>query len=306
MGKVALMMVLGLVVTIGFFNFLIRDRAFEGVANISNYYSSVTAKNVARSAMENYLKKLYRNRNLRGTFIEKDTYIEGGIDTLTITADSSVTSIGDTIKVSVVAHYGGKRSTIETALLATTTTLPDVVAAIAFPDPNPVLDVKGNPGVDGHNHDFNGNPDGACPDLPGVAVASPTDSASVVNDLYHNGQEGRVHGIGSDPSVHVEPTASPSTFLDPIIAQADNYLLSGTYSSTEYGSKSSPSIVYGKGDVKFSGGVVGHGILIIDGTLTLSGNFFWYGMVYVIGSEPKLFNSVGTNQIRGGVVLGGD
>ncbi len=307
MGKAAIIMVLGLVVIVGFFNSLIRDRSFEGVANMSGYYSSVTAKNVARSAMENYLKKLYQNKNLRGTFVEKDAYIEGGIDTLIISADSSTTSLGDTIKVSVVAHYGGKKSSIETSLLATTTDLPDVVAAIAFADPNPLLDVRGNPGVDGHNHDMHtGVPDGSCPDLPGVAVASSSDSAGVVDFLYDNGQENRVHGIGPDPSVHIKPTPSPSTFLKPIINQADHYLLSGTYSSLTYGTEENPTIVYGKGEVKFSGGVVGHGILIIDGTLDLSGNFFWYGMIYVIGKEPKLFNSVGTNAIMGGVVLGGE
>ena len=39
--------------------------------------------------------------------------------------------------------------------------------------------------------------------------------------------------------------------------------------------------------------------------MTLSGNFFWYGPVYVIGSTPEIFNSVGTNRITGGVILGG-
>ena len=305
MGKAAIIMVLGLTIIIGFFNSVIRDRSFEGVANMSGYYSSVTAKNVARSAMENYLKKLYQNRDLRGTFAEQDAYIEGGVDTLTIQADSSTTSNGDTVKVSVVAHYGGKRSTIEATLLGTTFSIPPVTAAIAFPGPNPDLDLGGSPLIDGSNHDENGNPSSSCDSLPGVAVASGSDSANMVNELIADGEEDHVIGLGADPSVHVRETPDPSTYVEPLISNADHYLPSGTYTSTEYGTEADPVILYGKGDLKFSGGIIGHGVLIIDGTLTLSGNFFWYGLVIVIGPNPEIFNSVGTNKIIGGVILGG-
>jgi len=304
MGKVALIMVLGLIVIISFFNNVIKDRSLEGITNVSGYYSSVTAKNIARSAMENYLKKLYKNKNLRGTFTEQDTYIDGGVDTLTIQADSSTTSMGDTIRVSVVAHYGGQSSSIETTLLGTSFNIPPVIAAIAFPGPNPTVDLNGSPLIDGSNHDENGDPSASCDSLPGVAVASGSDSANMVNELIADGDEGHVIGLGSDPSVHVRETPEPSTYVDPIIGNADFYLPEGTYTSTEYGTEADPVILYGKGALKFSGGVVGHGVLIIDGSLTLSGNFFWYGLVIVIGSEPEVFNSVGTNRIIGGVILG--
>jgi hypothetical protein len=305
MGKVALITVLGLIIVLGFFNNVIKERSFEAVSNMSGYYSSVTAKNIARSAMENYLKKLYRNRDLRGTFTEQDTYVEGGVDTLTIQSDSSTTSIGDTVRVSVVAHYGGERSSIEAILLGTSFNIPPVTAAIAFPGPNPELDLGGVPLIDGSNHDENGNPSSSCDSLPGVAVASGSDSANMVNELLSDNEEDHVIGLGSDPSVHVRDTPDPSTYVEPIISNADFYLPSGVYTSTEYGTQANPVILYGKGDLKFSGGIVGHGLLIIDGTLELSGNFFWYGLVIVIGPNPEIFNSVGTNRIVGGVILGG-
>ncbi|HDP98782.1 MAG TPA: hypothetical protein ENN22_06315 [bacterium] len=305
MGKAALIVVIGLSITLGFFRFILLQRPVEATMNTSKYFSLVTAKNVAHSATNNYLKKLYQNKSLRGSFAESDAYINGGIDTVRITSSSSVTSLGDTVNVSVVAYYGGEKSELEVTLIASSLTIPPVTASVAFPGPNPVLDLNGSPLIDGANHDYNGNPSASCEDLPGVAVASSADSANMVNSLISSKMDSKVKGIGADPSVHVRDTQDPSTYLQPLIANADYYTPPGTYSSIEFGSQESPVIVYGTGDLKFSGGVVGHGILIIDGTLTLSGNFFWYGVVYVIGETPEIFNSVGTNRIVGGVVLGG-
>ncbi len=305
MGKAAIIIVLGLSISLGFFRLILSERQVESMSNVRNYYSLIIAQNVAQSAMNNYLKKLYKNKSLRGIFPETDQYVEGGIDTVFISSDSSTTSIGDTVNVRVVAYYGRESSTIQVALLGTAIEIPPIVSAVAFPGPNPILDLNGTPLIDGNNHDYNGDTTSTCSDLPGVAVASGGDSSNMVNDLINDKMEAHVTGIDSDPSVHVRQTPDPSTYLAPVIAAADHYLPAATYSSITFGSQTSPTIVYGQGDLKFSGGVVGHGILIIDGTLTLSGNFFWYGMVFVIGSTPEIFNSVGTNQIVGGVVLGG-
>jgi len=305
MGRAALIVVLGLTITLTILRNVLYQRPLEAVANTSNYYSHVMAKNVAHSAINNYLKKLYNNKSLRGVFPEEDMYVDDCTDTVRITSNSSTTSVGDTVLVTAVAHYGNVSKTIEVMLLGTTLTIPPITAAVAFPGPNPVLDLNGNPLIDGNNHDFNGNPSSSCPNLPGVAVASPTDSTNMTNSLLDGNDEDHVIGLGADPSVHVRETPDPSTYLDPLIASSNYYLPAGTYSTIELGTQSNPVIVHGTGNLKFTGGVVGHGILIVDGTLTLSGNFFWYGMVYVIGPNPEIFNSVGTNRIIGGVVLGG-
>lgn len=305
MGKIALIIVLGLAISVSFLRLVIQERPIEATENVGTYFSRVAAKNVARSALNNSLKKLYQNKSLRGTFTEFNDYIEGGVDTVRITANSATASIGDTVHVSVVAWYQNQCSNIDVKLLGNSIFIPPITAAVAFPGPNPVLDLSGTPLIDGNNHDINGNPSTSCNNLPGVAVASGTDSINMRNRLFSDKMDDQVIGLENDPSVHVRETPDPSTYLDPIIANADHYLPSSTYSAIEFGSQSNPTIVYGKGDLKFSGGVIGHGILIIDGTLTLSGNFFWYGMVYVIGPTPEIFNSVGTNRILGGVVLGG-
>ena len=304
MGKMALLVVVGLTISLRFLTNTLLQRTFETMDIVNNYYGKVMVKNIAHSAMNYYLKQLYLNKSLRGTFPEKNKYAEGSIDTVRITADSATTSVGDTVHVRVVAHYGGESSSMEVALLGASLFIPPVNSGLGFPDANPEIDMNGNPQINGDNHDKNGNPDGSCPDLPGIAVSSGSDSVGIVGDI--GSKPGFVKGLGADPSVHVRDTVDPSTYINPIISNADCTLTSGTYDTAQYGSESSPAVVYGKGDLKFTGGIVGHGILVIDGTLSLAGNFIWYGLVIVTGSNAEIYNAVGTSKIRGGVIIGGN
>ena len=305
MGKAALFIVIGFSISLAFMKLSLIGYPVQSISNTGDYFSSVTATNIARSALNNYLKKLNQNKALRGTFVEEDQYMDCGIDTVAISSDSANPTIGDTISVTVKAWYNEKRKEASAKVVLSRLTIPPLKAAVAFPGQNPVLDLNGAPLIDGNNHDYNGNLSSVSNDLPGVAVHSTTDSVNIVQKLYNDKQEDHVIGFGGIPSVQVSTVDDPSIFIDPITASADFHLAAGTYSSVIFGSKDAPVIVYGQGDLKFSGGVVGHGILVIDGTLTLSGNFFWYGIVYVVGPSPEIFNSVGTNRIIGGVVLGG-
>ncbi len=305
MGKAALFIVIGLSVSLAFIKLSLTGYPVHATINTSAYFSSVTATNIARSALNNFLMKLNQNKSLNGTFVEQDKYVDRGIDTVTVSSSSANPSLGDTISIAVSAWYNKKNKRATAKIVLSKLTIPPIAAAVAFPGPNPVLDLNGNPLIDGNNHDYDGNSSSSSNDLPGVVVNSATDSTNMVQKLFNDKQENQVIGYGANPSVSVKPIDDPAVFIDPIIASADYNLPAGTYSSMTFGSKDAPVIVYGEGDLKFSGGVVGHGILVIDGTLTLSGNFFWHGIVYVVGPSPEIFNSVGTNRIIGGVVLGG-
>ncbi len=306
MGKTALILVLGLSVSLGMLKYSLYRRPLEAVETVGSYYSKTTSKNIARSAMNNYLKKIYQNKNLRGTFIENNAYIEGSVDTVIISSSSATTTNGDTISMSVDAHYEGQSSSIEVALLGSAFEMPPLTAAMAYSGPNPQISLKGTPLIDGRNHDRNGNLSATCDDLPGISVANPSDSTDMVDNQIQNKYKNKIIGLGSNPSVHVRETTDPSTYKDLLIASADYSLPSGVYSSIQYGTDTEPVVVYGDGDIKFTGNVTGHGILFIDGTLTLAGNFYWYGVVYVVGAQAEIFTKVGTARIIGGVVFGGD
>jgi hypothetical protein len=305
MGKTALILVLGLSISLQFLKNSLYQKPLEAVETVGSYYSKSTSKNVAHSAMNDYLMKLHQNKNLRGTFAERNKYLEGSVDTVRINSTSTSTTSGDTIVVSAVAHYGGQSSSIEVALLGTAFEIPPLTGAMAYAGPQPKLTLKGTPLIDGRNHDKNGNLSSTCDDLPGVAVAASADSSDMVDNQIKNKDKNKIKGLGSNPSVHVRETTDPSIYKDLLISSADFALPAGVYSSTQYGTDTDPVVVYGEGNLKFAGHVTGYGILFIDGTLTLAGNFTWYGVIYVIGPQPKIFTKVGTSRIIGGVVFGG-
>ena len=306
MGKTALILVLGLTVSLGMLKHSLYQRPLEAIETVGSYYSKTTSKNVARSAVNNYLKKLYQNKNLRGTFIENDKYIDGCVDTVIISSSSATTTNGDIIAMSVVAHYGGQSSSIAVSLLGSAFEMPPLTAAMAYSGPNPQISLKGTPLIDGRNHDRNGNLSATCDDLPGIGVAGSSDSTDMVDNQIANKDKNKIKGLGSNPSVHVRETTDPATYKDLIVSSADFTLPAGVYSSVQYGTDTEPVVVYGEGNLKFAGNVTGYGILFIDGKLTLAGNFYWYGVVYVIGPHAEIFTKVGTARIIGGVVFGGD
>ena len=59
--------------------------------------------------------------------------------------------------------------------------------------------------------------------------------------------------------------------------------------------------------IKFTGGVVGYGILVVRGNIQFNGNFTFYGLVVVDGYNTQVqFNASGTPQVVGGVVIAGN
>lgn len=306
MGKTALIIVLGMSISLAFVKDVILQRPIEMAENVADYHNAITAKNIARSAANNYLLKLNEDKTLRGTFFESNKYIDNGVDTVFISATGS--GGADTISLRVFAHYFNSMSGIEIKLLSSSFTIPPITSAIAYSGDNPDLDINGSLNIDGRNHDLFGNLSSSCVDLPGVAVSNIIDSTDVVdNQLKKKKDDDKVKGLDGAPSVHVRETADPSTYKDIIAANADFTLTSGTYSShLYYGSQTSPAIVYASGDIHLSGKLYGYGILLVEGTLQLTGQMDWYGLVGLVGTDTQLYSSTGTSRIIGGVVIGGD
>jgi hypothetical protein len=64
-----------------------------------------------------------------------------------------------------------------------------------------------------------------------------------------------------------------------------------------------PRIAYASGDISLSGATTGYGILVVTGTLNISGNFSWDGIVVAIGEGTINFSGGGSGTINGGVYL---
>jgi hypothetical protein len=64
-----------------------------------------------------------------------------------------------------------------------------------------------------------------------------------------------------------------------------------------------PRITYAEGDATISGTTNGYGILVVTGTLTITGNFAWDGIVIAIGEGTIDFSGGGNGTINGGIYV---
>jgi acyl dehydratase len=106
--------------------------------------------------------------------------------------------------------------------------------------------------------------------------------------------------VGAGPYLDLEDIA---TSLEPA---ADLHLPAGTYTGN-WGDKDTGDfqLIYVDGNFHQSGSGQGAGILIVDGTMTLSGAFVWYGAVIVLG-EVVIVGGGGTKHVYGAVFVGDD
>jgi hypothetical protein len=68
------------------------------------------------------------------------------------------------------------------------------------------------------------------------------------------------------------------------------------------GTPATPQINYINDDLTLNGVGTGYGILVVTGTLRMSGNFSWYGTVLIVGDGDLEFSGGGTGSIYGTVL----
>jgi hypothetical protein len=166
--------------------------------------------------------------------------------------------------------------------------------------------IAGGAEVDGHNHDSTGTNLIGSGDKPGVTTMVESDSSTVAS------AGSTIKGV---PPVKVDTsTIDPKGFLNEYKANSDYlYNIDGVYNSVTWGSANSPAITYcNAGDdtsfsIKFTGNVVGYGILVVRGNVQFNGNFSFYGLVIIDGFNTTVqFGAAGTPQIVGGVIVAGN
>ena len=121
--------------------------------------------------------------------------------------------------------------------------------------------------------------------------------------------------MGSPTKIGVDTGMSnPALYVDQYINAADRVFTSGTYGGNmTWGTPLSPQIVFcnaTSGEVRFTGTILGWGILVVKGSLRISGNFSFHGLVIGyndLGLEKDtLALSTGTPEIIGGLLMAGN
>lgn len=141
-------------------------------------------------------------------------------------------------------------------------------------------------------------------------ATNPTAVSTVISDL---GKPNNYIGANSAPDVVNatatlgNPTATElNAFVGSVASVATNVYGSPTATvnnpTINLGSAANPAInvVYGNYSM---GPTTGYGILVVTGTLTISGNYGWDGVILCIGQGASIMNGGGNGQIVGSVYV---
>lgn len=295
MGRTALLVVLGLGLAFNIFTYNLHKSNASLSEKQMDYVRMNVARNLARSAVHMVLRAYDRGEN-PSSF---DAEFNNGV------ARAEVTTSGDTMWMSTEGVYEEKTYPIELVLMRGTKPFPNVNAAAGI-RVNPVdFKMSGSPTIDGRNWNETGTALVGTGDLQGVSTMTSLDSSNVIN-------EGGSRLKGSPPVKVDTTTADPLQFVNEYIVNADYTYGPGTYSSLTWGSSTNPVIVVCATpdtltSVKFTGNVVGWGVLVVRGNLEIAGNFKFHGLVIVYG-EDNIVNAsaaTGTPDIIGGLILAG-
>jgi hypothetical protein len=195
------------------------------------------------------------------------------------------------------------RRTVE-VLMRRAIVVPTFTAAVQLNVEAPVIDLSGNAFmIDGRDHNLDGTYNASGTERYGISA--PVTDASVITSQISSMHEDQVLGTGADPSAGAVPAIDLNTLVEQAKAAADIILEPGTHSSLTLGAPSAGNtvVVYAGGDVTFSGGVGGAGILVVDGDLRIGGSFLWTGIVIVRG-RATMVGGGGLKRIVGALVVG--
>ncbi len=297
MGKGILILVIGVAGLISLLIVNLNANTNRSLDTTLDMFKTTQARLISNSGIEIYLEKMRRDKDLTGTF--KDNELLGG------TYDLEISGPDSNLIIRSVAYYEDKEHISIVNAKRKPVQMPGVNSALYISSNNVSLHLNGNVDINGNDHKMNGNVGSGTP-LPGIGVDDATDSAYVIDNIKSKISKA-IDGEGGAPSVSTVPDTTDWLGLsEDFIFSADTILTSGTYSSgSKFGTYDKPIITYCNGDVNFTS-ATGYGIMVINGNITLSGNFNYYGVVIVYGQSSISCQTIGNNGIYGGAILVGE
>jgi hypothetical protein len=301
MGKMALILTMGMSVLIAFFVLRLNANAKEGLSTTLNMYENTQARLIANSGVEIYLEKMRRDKGLKGTF-KDNKMIDGSYDIYITGPDSAlvIRSVAYFMNVTHETIVKAKRDpvtfpTAPAALYVSTAAMQNVM-------------MTGNFTVSGFNHDKNGDLVSKTDNtVPGILVDNYADSAAIVDILKKNTANNITGKGGGTPNVSVYDYGIDWAGISSQIAfSADITLGSGNYNTGTFGTYSEPKITLINGDAEFNGNLSGSGIMVVNGDLTIRGTFEYTGMI-IAYKESKIKTELnGTGSVIGSLIVSGN
>ncbi|MCS3938263.1 hypothetical protein GGP84_000878 [Salinibacter ruber] len=313
MGKYILLITLGVSAALSMYAGQFQSAQVDARSELAERQKLIIARQMARSAYASGVSEVKRQLNVSLNQCEQ---LEGGTFELTTRPLS-----GDTVQVRAVGRYGGDGCSCtecpQYAISGEATLEPNgSFSALTFDGSLASANLSGG----GKGPVISGNDAAGKQDRNGVSLSESGDRATMRNEFC--GRSGSdVQGIGGDcdvvhdPGINIKPLdAELSDLVQNEATHKESDLCGGGKGRGRKGKRKGPgggpvgsseslAVVNVEGDCRLSGNSGGMGIIYVDGgSLTMTGNSEWKGMVFVTG-EGSFKASKGTPNISGSVAF---
>lgn len=315
MGRMALMIVLGLSLTVGIIGYTLNKSKTGTVENVSGFDKYTIARNIAHTGVNLMLRAFDRNDStyINPVIVNKQTalmVVNAMSGKCSVFARLKNPSFLDTLEIESRSRFMDSTRIMKLMLKRYPVPFPLVNAAVSLRVPNVDFEIgSASALIDGRDHDMSGAVVSGPNDKPGVSVFLPSDTTKVIAaEASKPGEQ-----ILGTRDVAVDTAMeNPVPYINDYAAAADfKYTGPTVINNTTWGSASAPVIVYcegSTGEVKTSGNVKGWGIMVVKGNLRITGNFEFYGLIIAYNDvtliEDVVFGT-GTPKLYGGLIAAG-
>jgi hypothetical protein len=307
MGKGLVIIVLGMSVIVGFFILKLNANSKENLSTTVDMFEQTQARLIANSGVEIFLEKLKHDRTMMNKSFSNNSLLGGSYD-INISGPDSMVRVTSTATFSGVQHT----SVVEAA--ADKVPLHPGPGAM-YLSAGVVAGLKknaigGSIEINGNDHDINGNLIAGGPSVPGIAVDGVTQKNDIL-DMINKNKVGNVLGQGGAPSVHnITNTINWADYAQ-LLADNPDILINtqDKISKTNtWGTTADPKVTFVNGDIHInnSSAASGCGILVVNGSLEINGNFDYVGMVIAFKNTTIDIKLNGNGSIIGSLVVAGN
>jgi hypothetical protein len=310
MGKSSLLIVFGLTTIIAFFILKLNSNSKENLSTTVNMFEQTQARLIANTAVEVYLEKLYDDPTLINTTSSPQSLFNG----------SYVVNLAGTlpnVRVTSTATFLGIQHISVADAFLEPITFPNMPGGMYISADAVVSATEvGNMHIDGLDH----KPDGTLkgngkPAVWGVGVDTEGQKNSILAGLKKpeniKGLINEATGETGYPSVGVTNLGLDWAKIYQYLANAaDQTFIQDIPKGSDLGTLATPKITLVNADANpnktiMINGDNGAGILVVNGNIKFAGNFAFKGIILCYKNSDLSFESVGTNQVIGGIIVAG-
>jgi hypothetical protein len=205
MGRMILVVVLGFIFIFGYVRSNMNRKAEEAINHASEFVENAQLAELSSSALE-YALSLYLQIGATDTTIVDSSWLEGVITvSIALEGQDTLNNI-DTVMIRATSNIFGRLDSSRARLISKSLMIPPITASVGIDSESSTFSFTGNVEIHGQDTNMDGTT-GSAPELPGITVTNPADSATIATDYDSTNF---IQGAGPEPSVAV----STDTTLD--------------------------------------------------------------------------------------------